>query len=156
MDKLTQLNTKTSQEGKQGQSEDLQPQNTEKKISGTARNATTSVSLAARKLLSLAKRKLFKLPHEAEAKITTVIDDNFIRLENVIHENIFLQSVNIMELLEKKGLKPDELAMVFNTIAKVNSSLVGENESEFKAARQATAKACKAVATEVLGAFCEV
>jgi hypothetical protein len=156
MDKLTQLNTKTLQEGKQGQSEDLQRQKTKKKISGTARNATISVSLAARKLFSHAKRKLFKLPHEAEVKITTFIDDNFIRLENVINENICLQCFNILELLEKKGLKPDELAMVFNTIAKVNSSLVGENEREFKAARQATAEACNAVMTEVMDASCEV
>jgi hypothetical protein len=147
-DKLTQLITKTSRKGKQGQSGDLQPQKTEKKIPGTAYNATTSVSLAA--------RKLFKLPHEAEAKITTVIDDNFIRLENVIHENIFLQFVNIMQFLEKEGLEPDNLAMVFNAIATVNSSLAGEIESNFEAARQATAEACKAVAAEVLDAFCEV
>jgi hypothetical protein len=71
--------------------------------------STTSVSLAA--------RKLFKLSHEAEARITTVIDDNFTRLENAINENIFLQFPQIMQLLEKGGLEPDELAMVFNTIA---------------------------------------
>jgi hypothetical protein len=48
------------------------------------------------------------------------------------------------------------LAMVFNAIATVNSSLAGEIESNFEAARQATAEACKAVAAEVLDAFCEV
>jgi hypothetical protein len=95
MDKITQLNTKTSQEGNIGRPQHLQIQKTEKKIPGTAHNATTSVSLAA--------RKLFKLSHEAEARITTVIDDNFTRLENAINENIFLQFPQIMQLLEKGG-----------------------------------------------------
>jgi hypothetical protein len=46
--------------------------------------------------------------------------------------------------------------MVFNTIANANSSLRAENGRKFKAARQATAEACTAVATEVLEDFREV
>jgi hypothetical protein len=148
MDNLTQLNSKTSLEGNEGRLKDLQFQKTEKNIPGTVDKATTTVSLAA--------RKPFRLPHEAEAKFTTVIDDNFTRLENVINENIFLQFTQIMQLLEKEGLELDQLAMVFNTFAKVNRSLVALNEDKFEAARQATAEACKTVATEVLDAFCEV
>lgn len=148
MDNLTQLNSKTSPEGDEGRLKNLQIQKTKKNIPGTADKATTTVSLAA--------REPFKFPHEAEAKFNTVIDDNFTRLENVINENIFLQFTQIMQLLEEKGLEPDQLAMVFNTIAKVNSSLVALNEGKFEAARQTTAEACKAVATEVLDALYEV
>jgi hypothetical protein len=48
-----------------------------------------------------------------------------------------------MQFLEKEGLEPDNLAMVFNAIATVNSSLAGEIESNFEAARQATLKLAK-------------
>jgi len=110
MDNLTQLNSKTSPERNEGRLKDLQVQKTEKNIPGTVDKATTTVSIAA--------RKPFKLPHEAEAKFTTVIDDNFTRLENVINENIFPQFTQIMQLLEKEGLEPDRLAMVSTLLQK--------------------------------------
>lgn len=46
MDKLTQINTKTSQEGNEGRSKDLQVQNTKKSILRTTHNATTLVRAA--------------------------------------------------------------------------------------------------------------
>jgi hypothetical protein len=59
-----------------------------------------------------------------------------------------------MQSLEKQGLDLGQLAMVFNTMTKANNSLVAFNERKFKAARQETTEACKAVATEALDAAC--